>query len=67
MKKATLVMAVSLFLCGWFVSQQAQFDGKAHGEEMAKLDIGSARDIYNGALFPDKAVRTYSNTFYYST
>ena len=26
------------------------------------LDIGSARDIYNGSLFPDRAVRTYSNT-----
>lgn len=62
MKKATLVMAVSLFLCGWFVSQQVPFDGKAHAEERGKLDIGSARDIYNGALFPDKAVRTYSNT-----
>lgn len=24
-------------------------------------DIGTVRDIYNGALFPDKAVRTYSN------
>lgn len=25
-------------------------------------DIGGARDIYDGSLFPDKAVRTYSNT-----
>lgn len=28
----------------------------------ARLEIGSARDIYDGSLFPDKAVRTYSNT-----
>lgn len=62
MKKATVAMAVFLFLCGCFVSQQAQFDGKARTEETAKLDIGSARDIWDGALFPDKAVRTYSNT-----
>ena len=26
------------------------------------LDIGSARDIYDGALFPDRAVFTYANT-----
>jgi len=26
-----------------------------------KEDIGAVRDIYNGTLFPDKAVRTYSN------
>ena len=30
--------------------------------EAARPDIGGARDIYDGALFPDKAVRTYSNT-----
>ena len=27
-----------------------------------KLNIGGARDIYDGSLYPDKAVRTYSNT-----
>ena len=25
-------------------------------------DIGGARDIYDGSLYPDKAVRTYSQT-----
>ncbi|WP_076591225.1 serine hydrolase domain-containing protein [Herminiimonas arsenitoxidans] len=27
-----------------------------------KLDIGTAREIYDGSLYPDKAVRTYQNT-----
>ena len=31
-------------------------------KEAARPDIGGARDIYDGTLFPDKAVRTYSNT-----
>lgn len=38
--------------------------GRIHAQNAAdgRDEIGSARDIYNGALFPDKAVRTYSNT-----
>ena len=28
----------------------------------AQPDIGGAREIYDGSLFPDRAVRTYSNT-----
>lgn len=63
MKKVTVVLMVaSLLVFGCFISQQTQFSGKAYAEEMSKADIGSARDIYDGALFPDKAVRTYSNT-----
>jgi len=62
MKKALVLIGVFLFLSGCLASQQAQIGGKADVEEKAKLDIGSARDIYDGALFPDKAVRTYSNT-----
>ena len=36
-----------------------------HAPAMAKdpaLDIGTARDIWDGSLYPDKAVRTYQNT-----
>ena len=62
MKKATVLMAGSLLLFGHFVSQQEQFVGNARAEGEAELDIGSAREIYDGALFPDKAVRTYSST-----
>ena len=62
MKKATVLMAGSLLLFGHFVSQQEQFVGNARAEGAAELDIGSAREIYDGALFPDKAVRTYSST-----
>jgi CubicO group peptidase (beta-lactamase class C family) len=62
MKKAALVLAAFLFLTGCFVSQQSLFIGEACAAEKTKLDIGSARDIYDGSLFPDKAVRTYSNT-----
>jgi hypothetical protein len=36
--------------------------GAAVAKEPARPDIGGARDIYDGSLFPDKAVRTYSNT-----
>ena len=38
------------------------FGPVAQAQQAAKLDIGQARDIYDGSLFPDKAVRTYSNT-----
>jgi len=62
MKKALVLIGVFLFLSGCLASQQAQIGRKADVEEKAKLEIGSARDIYDGALFPDKAVRTYSNT-----
>jgi len=34
----------------------------ALAKEAAKPDIGTARDIWDGSLYPDKAVRTYSNT-----
>ena len=62
MKKATVLMAGSLLLFGHFLSQQEQFVGNARAEGTAELDIGSAREIYDGALFSDKAVRTYSST-----
>ena len=62
MKKATVVMAGSLLLFGYFVSQQEQFVGNARAGETAELDIGSVRDIFDGVLFPDKAVRTFSST-----
>ncbi len=62
MKKATVLMAGYLLLFGHFVSQQEQFVGNARAGETAELDIGSARDIFDGVLFPDKAVRTYSST-----
>ena len=62
MKKATVLMAGSLLLFGYFVSQQEQFVGNARAEGTAELDIGSVRDIFDGALFPDKAVRTFSST-----
>lgn len=31
-------------------------------QDTGKADIGTARDIYDGSLFPDKAVRTFSST-----
>ncbi len=62
MKKITVLIGVFLFLFGCFAGQQIRIEGKTPIEEKAKLDIGSARDIYDGALFPDKAVRTSSNT-----
>lgn len=34
----------------------------AAAPSIAALDIGTARDIYDGALYPDKAVRTFSHT-----
>jgi len=36
--------------------------GYAQPASSSKPDIGGARDIYDGSLYPDKAVRTYSNT-----
>ncbi|HIJ81431.1 MAG TPA: serine hydrolase [Desulfuromonadales bacterium] len=63
MKKVTdVVMVASLLVFGCIISQQTQFSGKAYAEEISKTEIGTARDIYDGALFPEKAVRTYSNT-----
>ena len=62
MKSAKATLAVSLFLFSGFVSLHEPFVASAHAEEAARLDIGTARDIYDGSLFPDKAVRTYSNT-----
>ena len=62
MKKSMIVIAVSLFLSACAVNQEDTFVAKAAAADATNIDIGSARDIYNGALFPDKAVRTYSNT-----
>ncbi len=62
MKKITVLIGVFLFLVGCFAGQQAQYQEKPSSERTSKIDIGSARDIYDGALFPDKAVRTFSNT-----
>lgn len=40
----------------------ADFARPALATEPSKPDIGGARDIYDGSLYPDKAVRTYSQT-----
>ncbi len=41
----------------------ALLSGCATGpREPARTEIGGARDIYDGSLFPDEAVRTYSHT-----
>jgi CubicO group peptidase (beta-lactamase class C family) len=61
MKKAAIVMAGSLLLFGPLVGQQEQFTGNAGAKETIDLDIGSLRDMFDGTLFPDKAVRTYSS------
>lgn len=58
-KKILILRAPTLFfvfVCCFFVS------GNADAKKSIKLDIGSAGDIWDGSLFPDKAVRTYSNT-----
>ena len=62
MKKSMIVFAASVFLSACAVNQEDTFVAKAPVADATNIDIGSARDIYNGALFPDKAVRTYSNT-----
>ena len=62
MKKSMIVIAASVFLSACAVNQEDTFVAKAAAADATNIDIGSARDIYNGALFPDKAVRTYSNT-----
>ena len=62
MKSARATLAVSLFLFSGLVSLHEPFVASARAEEAARLDVGTARDIYDGSLFPDKAVRTYSNT-----
>ena len=62
MKKTMVTLAAALFLIGCLVSQQTLFIGNACAGEKANLDIGTARDIWDGSLYPDKAVRTYSNT-----
>jgi len=53
----------------WFVSvfsmcvfTLTSFGAVAQAQQATTLDIGTARDIYDGSLFPDKAVRTYSHT-----
>src|SRR5436190_424136 len=60
MKKTTL--AASLLLLGGFACLHEPFVVRALAQEVAAVDTGTARDIYDGSLFPDKAVRTYSNT-----
>jgi len=62
MKRAPIWMVLSLVLVGCVTAQTPPLPGRALAEEAARSDIGSARDIYDGSLFPDKAVRTYSNT-----
>lgn len=62
MKSTRATLAACLFLFGGFAGLGEPFMASARAEEAGKLDIGTARDIYDGALFPDKAVRTYSNT-----
>ena len=49
-----LCVSVFLFACA--------LSGSAQAKKEASLDIGTARDIWDGSLYPDKAVRTYSNT-----
>jgi CubicO group peptidase (beta-lactamase class C family) len=62
MKISRATLAASLFLFGGLVGLHEPFVASVHAREEARLDIGTARDIYDGSLFPDKAVRTYSNT-----
>ena len=58
--RATLIAALVIF--GILAYPQAMFIGSASAKETQAVDIGTARDIYDGSLFPEKAVRTYSNT-----
>ena len=56
--RATLIAALVIF--GFLAYPQAMFIASA--KETQAVDIGTARDNYDGSLFPEKAVRTYSNT-----
>ncbi|MEQ1515784.1 MAG: serine hydrolase [Usitatibacteraceae bacterium] len=62
MKNPLLVIALSLLITSCASHHHDAPVSKSPVADTANLDIGTARDIYNGALFPDKAVRTYSNT-----
>lgn len=48
MKKPSILALLIIFAGAWTA--------------LASDQIGSARDIYDGSLFPDQAVRTYANT-----
>ena len=56
MNKAIAVIAGTLLLVASSVNQQK------FARAEVEPDIGSVRDIFDGALFPDKAVRTFSST-----
>ena len=56
MNKSMAVMAGTLLLFASSLNQQK------FARAEAESDIGSVRDIFDGALFPDKAVRTFSST-----
>jgi len=60
MKRQTFALAV-LCLALYGCSTPSQ-NPQALTSKSVATDIGSARDIYDGALFPDRAVRTYSQT-----
>lgn len=62
MKNTLLVIALSVFLASCASHHHDASGSKSPAADGANLDIGTARDIYDGSLFPDKAVRTYSNT-----
>lgn len=56
MNKAMAVMVGTLLLFASSVNQQK------FARAEVESDIGSVRDIFDGSLFPDKAVRTFSST-----
>lgn len=54
MKKAHISSVLAVFISGFALS--------CFAAPPTPLDIGTAREIYDGSLYPDKAVRTYQNT-----
>ena len=60
MKRAALVILVSALLFGGLWGPA--WETGVLAQESAKLKVGSARDIYNGSLYPDEAVLTFSST-----
>lgn len=58
--KCVTRLAAAIFCVSMVISLAGPGPGLA--TDAAKLDIGTARDIWDGSLYPDKAVRTYMNT-----
>ena len=62
MKSPSAALPVSLLLTSVVIGLYGPFATGGNAAEASRPDIGTARDIYDGILFPDKAVRTYGNT-----